>query len=137
MIYIFCLNAKGTRIETSDHAQFISDRRIFKGLARYDGTPVIAEAFEVFNIENKEVTTEVLFAADTANPSDYQLSGLTIGNNKLFPSFKSETTDYMITTSSATSVINATTANPKAKVVIKNGEATVNNGQSASWKERR
>ena len=126
---------EGTRIETSDHAQFISDRRIFKGLARYDGTPVIAEAFEVFNIENKEVTTEVLFAADTANPSDYQLSGLTIGNNKLFPSFKADTTDYMITPSSATSVINATTANPKAKVVIKNGETTVTNGQSASWKE--
>ena len=41
----------------------------------------------------------------------------------------------MITTSSATSVINATTANPKAKVVIKNGETTVTNGQSASWKE--
>lgn len=57
----------GMNLEDSRHAQFIQDNTVFKGTARYDGKPVIAEAFVAMNIENKEVTKEVEFAPDKAN----------------------------------------------------------------------
>ena len=46
---------------------FIEDMTLFKGTARYDGMPVIGEAFVAVNINNKAVTTSVTFAADSAN----------------------------------------------------------------------
>lgn len=57
----------GTRIEDSAHAMFIQDRTVFKGTARYDGKPVIAEAFGVMSISATAPVTSVDFAADTAN----------------------------------------------------------------------
>lgn len=41
----------GTKISQSEHAQFIQDNTLFKGTARYDGMPVIPEAFVVIGIE--------------------------------------------------------------------------------------
>jgi len=51
----------GATFAVSEHAQFIEDNTIFKGTARYDGTPVIAEAFIAINIENKAVTKKLAF----------------------------------------------------------------------------
>lgn len=41
----------GTKVSQSEHAQFIQDNTLFKGTARYDGMPVIPEAFVVIGIE--------------------------------------------------------------------------------------
>ena len=60
----------GTQIDSSEHARFIEDQTVFKGTARYDGQPVIAEAFTVLNIKNQNPTTEVSFAPDTANEEE-------------------------------------------------------------------
>lgn len=57
----------GTEIASSEHVRFLDDQTVFKGTARYDGQPVIAEAFTVLNIKNQNPTTEVAFAPDTAN----------------------------------------------------------------------
>lgn len=57
----------GTEIGSSEHVRFLDDQTVFKGTARYDGLPVIAEAFTVLNIKNQNPTTEVAFAPDTAN----------------------------------------------------------------------
>ena len=38
-----------------------------KGIARYDGTPMIAEAFVAIGLEGVTPTAEMTFAADTAN----------------------------------------------------------------------
>ncbi len=57
----------GTTLSVSEHTQFIQDNTVFKGTARYDGMPVIAEAFVGININNAAVTTSVDFAPDTAN----------------------------------------------------------------------
>ena len=57
----------GTEIASSEHVRFLDDQTVFKGTARYDGQPVIAEAFAVLNIKNQNPTTEVAFAPDTAN----------------------------------------------------------------------
>ena len=57
----------GTQIASSEHVKFLEDQTVFKGTARYDGEPVIAEAFAVLNIKNQNPTTTVSFAEDAAN----------------------------------------------------------------------
>lgn len=57
----------GTSISQSEHAMFIEDQTVFKGTARYDGLPVIAEAFVVIGINAATPTTSMTFADDKAN----------------------------------------------------------------------
>jgi len=58
----------GTKLGQSEHVKFIEDQTVFKGTARYDGTPIIPEAFAVFSITSTApVTSGITFAADTAN----------------------------------------------------------------------
>lgn len=58
----------GTVIARSEHVQFIQDNTVFKGTARYDGIPVIAEGFVAISLgSSKPTATAVTFAADTAN----------------------------------------------------------------------
>lgn len=57
----------GTALGQSEHVKFIEDQTVFKGTARYDGQPVIAEAFAACTITTNAVTTAVAFPADKAN----------------------------------------------------------------------
>lgn len=57
----------GTKINQSEHVRFLDDQTVFKGTARYDGAPAIAEGFVLFNVKNTNPTTTVEFAPDTAN----------------------------------------------------------------------
>ena len=57
----------GFKIEQSKECRFLDDQTVFKGSARYDGTPVIDEAFFVLNVNNVDPTTTVTFAPDKAN----------------------------------------------------------------------
>lgn len=59
---------EGTVLAASEHVKFIEDQTVFKGLARYDGLPVIAKGFALMNIKNTDVTTSTVFPLDTANP---------------------------------------------------------------------
>lgn len=58
----------GVEVQYSEHAQFIQDNTVFKGTARYDGLPVIAEGFVAIAIDGDSVDTTATFAEDTANP---------------------------------------------------------------------
>ena len=57
----------GGTFASSEHVRFIEDQTVFKGTARYDGQPVIGEAFVAMNINNTAVTTTMAFAPDYAN----------------------------------------------------------------------
>lgn len=61
----------GQKFAQSEHAFFLQDQTAFKGTARYDGTPVIAEAFAGIGINGASVgstlVASVTFAADVAN----------------------------------------------------------------------
>ena len=57
----------GFRVEQSREYKFLDDQTVFKGTSRYDGVPVIAEAFGVVNINNTDPTTSITIAPDTAN----------------------------------------------------------------------
>ena len=58
---------KGIRMERSEHYRFVQDQTVFKATARYDGLPVIAEAFVAIGIAGTTPTAEMSFAPDTAN----------------------------------------------------------------------
>lgn len=57
----------GTKIGSSEHFLFTSDKTVFKGTARYDGQPAIAEGFVAIGIKNTDPATTATFASDTAN----------------------------------------------------------------------
>ena len=58
----------GAKFASSEHVRFLNDQIVFKGTARYDGKPVIAEAFAAIGINNTSVSAgAVTFAQDTAN----------------------------------------------------------------------
>lgn len=58
---------KGEQFATSEHVYFLADQTVMKGTARYDGTPVIAEAFAAVGINGVTPTATMTFASDTAN----------------------------------------------------------------------
>lgn len=124
---------KGLQLGQSEHVRFLEDQTVFKGTERFDGKPVIAEAFGLINISGKTPTTSIVFAPDKANEVDVQLASLKIGSNKLFPVFNAGTYEYMVNTSNASSKIEAVAKRAGAVVTIKNGETPVNNGESASF----
>lgn len=58
----------GAEFAQSEHVRFIEDQTVFKGTARYDGLPVIAEGFVVIGINGVTPSASgVSFAADEAN----------------------------------------------------------------------
>lgn len=57
----------GVQLAASEHAQFIEDNTVFRGIARYDGRPAAGEAFAAFALSTTAIATTATFAADTAN----------------------------------------------------------------------
>lgn len=57
----------GTKFATSEHYRFLADQTVFKGTARYDGQPVIAEGFAAIGINGVTPNATMTFAPDTAN----------------------------------------------------------------------
>lgn len=57
----------GTTLGQSEHVRFLEDQTVFKGTARYDGMPVIAEAFGLMSITVTAPETTVDFPEDKAN----------------------------------------------------------------------
>jgi HK97 family phage major capsid protein len=62
---------EGTTLAQSEHVRFIEDRTVFKGTARYDGKPSIAEGFVAIGINGVTPSAaSITFAPDTANASE-------------------------------------------------------------------
>ena len=57
----------GANFMTSEHVRFLQDQTVFKGTARYDGTPAIAEAFVAIGLNGTTPNATMSFAADSAN----------------------------------------------------------------------
>ena len=104
---------------------------------RFDGTPLIPEAFVAMNIMGQSVTTTMAFPANTANDAD--LEALTVGSLSLSPSFDAGVTTYTASATAATAsaAVTATPAQNGAEVEITvtapNGtKKNVVNGQTAA-----
>ena len=57
----------GQQFASSEHVKFLQDQTVFRGTARYDGLPVIAESFLALGINGTSPTATMTFAADNAN----------------------------------------------------------------------
>lgn len=57
----------GNKFATSEHVRFLQDQTVFRGTARYDGGPSIAEAFVAFGLNNTTPNATMTFASDDAN----------------------------------------------------------------------
>lgn len=58
----------GATIARSEHVQFVQDNTVFKGTARYDGIPIIAEGFVAVSLSTtKPSASAVTFTQDKAN----------------------------------------------------------------------
>lgn len=57
----------GAKFMTSEHVRFLQDQTVYKGTARYDGQPAIAEAFVAIGLNGVTPNATMSFAADTAN----------------------------------------------------------------------
>lgn len=85
---------EGGAISRSEHAQFIQDNTVFKGVARYDGLPVIGEGFAMFTLSTSVGATELTFAEDKASPNDAYLTALEGTGLNLSPEFDPSVTTY-------------------------------------------
>lgn len=65
-LYLLAERATAT-VGQSEHYKFIEDQTVFKGTARYDGTPVIPEAFVAIGLNGVTPDATMTFAPDTAN----------------------------------------------------------------------
>lgn len=58
----------GATLKSSEHVRFLQNQTLFKGVARYDGRPVISEGFIAFSLTTTAPSpTAVTFAEDAAN----------------------------------------------------------------------
>lgn len=65
-LYLVAERATAT-VSQSEHYRFIEDQTVFKGTARYDGQPVIAEAFVAIGLKGVTPDATMTFAPDVAN----------------------------------------------------------------------
>lgn len=61
------LERSGEKFAQSEHFRFTSDQTVFKGTARYDGKPAIAEGFIAIGINGATPSGTMTFAEDKAN----------------------------------------------------------------------
>lgn len=123
----------GSKFAQSEHAFFLQDQTAFKGTARYDGLPVIAEAFVALGVKNTTPDATMTFPADKANDVDLaSLSGLTLS-----PSFAAGTTTYTASTTNDSDAVTALakSADAKVKLYYTTGTTTVEvlNGEAFTW----
>ena len=114
----------GSEFARSDEYRFAEDQVAFKGTARYDGQPVIAEGFIAIGL-GAAPQTSMAFAGDTAN--DATLEELDLGS-ALTPTFAPNKYEYTLSTTSATVTAEAIATQDAAQIVMTYDGKKVRNG---------
>lgn len=120
----------GSSFARSDEYRFADDQVAFKGTARYDGAPIIAEGFAAIGIGSVPAT-DATFPGDAAN--DTTLTDLSIGSLSLSPTFNPETLSYTATATAASDVVTANPTQARAKVTLTYNGKNYPNGGSVKW----
>ena len=126
----------GMRFAQSDQVRFLEEQTVFKGSARYDGLPLIAEAFVAIGLNGATPSPDgVTFVEDTANPDPSlgKLAGLAISGVTLSATFDPDTLTYTGTTTGTSATITATPQDGFDAVSIRFNDAYVPNGGSIKW----
>ena len=116
----------GSKFARSDEYRFAEDQVAFKGTARYDGEPVIAEGFIAIGIGSAPVTSAT-FTGDTAN--DATLERLEVGSEELSPAFAAGKYAYTVAAKGTTAKIKAIPTQDGAKVAITYAGKKILNGE--------
>lgn len=117
---------EGSGFARSDEYRFAEDQVAFKGTARYDGEPVIAEGFIAIGIGAAPVTSAT-FTGDTAN--DAALERLEIGGEELSPAFTAGKYAYTVTAKGTEAKVIAVPAQDNAKMTITYAGKKILNGE--------
>lgn len=115
---------QGSEFERSDHYRFAEDQVAFKGSARYDGEPVIAEGFVAIGL-GAAPATSATFTGDTAN--DATLEELDLGS-ELTPAFAPNKYSYTLSTASASVTVEAIATQDNAKISMTFDGKKIRNG---------
>lgn len=116
----------GSEFARSDEYRFAEDQVAFKGTARYDGEPVIAEGFIAIGL-GAAPQTSATFTGDTAN--DATLESLDLGST-LTPEFAPNKYDYTLSTTSASVTVEAIATQDSAKIAMTFDGKKIRNGAS-------
>ena len=116
----------GSEFARSDEYHFAEDQVAFKGTARYDGEPVIAEGFIAIGL-GAAPQTSATFTGDTAN--DATLESLDLGST-LTPEFAPNKYDYTLSTASASATVEAIATQDSAKIAMTFDGKKIRNGAS-------
>ena len=127
-------SAKDGRIEYSDHAKFLEDKRVYiiKGYA--NGMPKDNNAFLLLDISGLRPLAYRVEVEDQRTKSNVAtLSALNIGGLSLSPAFAAATLTYTATTSNASDTVTALPADAAADIEVKVGDNVVANGSAVTW----
>lgn len=108
----------GQKFATSEHVKFIQDQTVLKGTARYDGQPVIAEAFVALALNGSSVSS-IEFAEDLANSA----GGLILSKSAVSVA-KNSTTKLVATTIPEGLAVTWTSADTSKATVDNTGKVT-------------
>ena len=112
----------GNKFAQSEHAFFLQDQTAFKGTARYDGQPMIAEAFAAIGVNGTSPSASMTFAADNANIPD------AVVLNKSATSIAAGSNETLKATVLAAGIpVNATitwASSAESKATVANGKVT-------------
>lgn len=125
---------KDGKVESSDHAMFVEDKRVSIVKGYGNGRPKNNRAFQVLDISNLNVLTQLVTNITKPTPSaDATLSSLKIGNLALSPSFASVTDTYTAATTAATNTVTAVMNDASASIAITVNDEPLPNGTAATW----
>ena len=110
----------GERFATSEHYKFLADQTVFKGTARYDGKPVIAEAFVAIGLGGVTPNATMTFAPDDAN----SVQSLAINTQTATVKVSSSIQLYAITAPGSAPVVWTSGTTAKATVNSSTGVVT-------------
>ena len=122
------------RIEYSDHAKFLEDKRVYIIKVYANGMPKDNNAFLALDISGLTPATYKVTQVDApAASADAALSDLKIGGLTLSPTFAAGTVSYTAATTNASDTINATPASAAANIDVTVGGKSVDNGSAITW----
>lgn len=122
------------RIEYSDHAKFLEDKRVYMIKTYANGMPLDNNAFQLLDISNLQPLAYRTITVKEPEPSDVAtLASLSLGSATLTPAFASATLTYTAATTTATNTVNAVPSDAGATMAITVNGTKINNGSAATW----
>lgn len=124
---------KNGRIEYSDEAKFIEDKRAYRIKGYFYGRANDNTSFIRLDISGVKAMTYKVTTINGTPSNVATLAALNIGNLTLSPTFSASTTSYTASTTNASDVVTALPTNGAETLEVKLGTAKKANGSAITW----